>query len=350
VQTARAPEPSHEEIMTALESETQCVPDPLTNPFSIALAAHGPQWQPKAQKAEDCSLYSYIARCGKGHILGLRTIRCNCRFSPCCRDEKAQESIDRWKPVVDHITNDHHNGRHVLLELRIPAKRSREEAASIIAQVSLDITSLCDDLARNAELAKQSNSKAPCFHGEPDPYWVNALGYLGNELVIRVLTVDKDGQGTSTIPTPTWRGLWPNARVTVTVGKHLAFRSAFHQLMKPLPLEDPADCAEQEVLFYRMQMLRAHKISLTCGESINLTTIAEIEESLAAEELSVEGTTDNSETSPKPWRPKGKPAHPCHICGDTTVIRSHRMRVGSAELTAELTRMREEHINMQPPG
>lgn len=344
-----APTETAFDLLTGLE-ETQYAPEPLTNAFAVALAAHGPDWQAKAQKIQDCTLFSYIATCKNGHILGVRTIRCNCRFSPCCRDEKADETIERWKPVIDHITDKHHAGKHVLLELRIPAERSREAAAAAIAKVSRDIATLCDDLARKAELAKQSNPKAPCFHGEPDSYWVSCLGFWGDNLVIRVLTIDRDGHGTATIPTPTWRDLWPDAHVSVTVAKHPKFRSAFNHLVKPLPLTEPADCAEQEVMFYRMQMLRAHKISLTCPESLKLTTIAEIDESEAAEELSVGDYTDNSETEPNHQHSKGKSTAPCPVCGDTHVVRGRAMRSGSPELTAELIRIRESSMNIQPPG
>lgn len=355
VQTCPAPEPSHEELMAMLESETQSVPVPidpskLTDPGAIALSAHGPDWYAKAQKMEDCARFGFIATCGKGHVLGVRVLYCNCRFGECCRDRKAEETVKRWGEIIEHVTERHRDSKYVLLSLRIPAARSKATASGLISQVGKDIACLMSDLGDASRKAKETNIKAPCFHGEQDPYWVNCLGYLGDDLIIRALIIDTDSYGAATIPSDTWKRLWPNAQVTVNVGKHLGFRSAFNSLVKPLPLNDPKDCAAQEILFHHMQMLRSHKISLTCQDLIKSTTCCEIEESLAAEELSVETPTDNSSDPSNTQPSKGKPASPCPICGDTHTIVSSRMRMGSQELTSALEKLRESSMNIRPPG
>jgi len=342
------------DIEAGLE-ETQCAPAPIdptkfTDPGAIALASHGPDWYAKAQKMEDCARFGFIATCGKGHVLGMRVLYCNCRFGECCRDRKAEETINRWGQIIEHVTNQHRGSKYVLLNLRIPAARSRATASGFLSQIGKDIACLMSDLGDANRKAKETKPSTPCFHGEQDPYWVNCLGYLGDDIIIRALIIDCDSHGASTIPTDTWRSLWPNAQVSVNVGKHLGFRSAFNSLVKPLPLKDPTDCAKQEVLFHRMQLLRSHKISLTCQDLVKATTCCEIEESMAAEELSVEDTTDNSQSEPNHQHSKGKPAHSCPICGDTTTICGTRLRIGSPEMTAALEKARDIHQNMQPPG
>jgi hypothetical protein len=343
--TALAAEPTPEEYMAALDAQT-ITPTEFKNPVALALLAIDPGWLTKAQYIEDCDKYGYIDKCGNDHFRGVRIFYCKCRFSPCCRDRMAQEITARWKDVIDHIVEKHHNARHVLMELRIPGERSSDMAKHHLSQIGKDINSLTHE--RTIESHKDTS--LPCFHGEVDPYWINVPGYDGNELVIRVLIADSDSKGTSTVSTDAWRRLWPEARVSVNVGKHLTFRSAFNSLVKPLALDDPADCMEQEVIFHHMQLFRAHKASLTCTESINIITNTEIAEAEATMELSLDDTRDNSPTEPKPNSPKGKTSSPCLICGDTRSVHSGRLTVGSREMTNAIAQARGLSDLIRPPG
>ena len=367
VQSCRAPEPSHEEIMVALESETQCVPVPIdpttfTDPDAIAMAAAGPEWYARAKRVDECGQLARIRSHSSGHCKHLRLEigYCDCRFSPCCRQRKADEIIKRWTPAIDHVMNHHRGSKYVLLELRIPALRSGDLAGKFITKVCNDIKIWIKYVSEQNIARKEAGANTQCFHGEQDPYWVNCSGFLGNDLVIRVLISDADSLGVSRITTDAWKSLWPRWKVSVTVGKHLAFRSAFSQLVHPLPLKESKDWTEQEIMFNRMQLFRAHNASLTCpgGELAKVIPVIEMAESEAqaqiasepSQELCVEHTTDNSVTPPNPQHPKGKPGVPCPQCGGVLDKLSGSMRVGSNQLREEMVNIRGLTHIFQPPG
>jgi hypothetical protein len=207
------------------------------------------------------------------------------------------------------------------------------------------------NISKQNLVRNETRENPTCFHGELDPYWVSCLGYLGNDLVIRVLLADSDAMGASTIPTDAWKRILSRCHVSVTVGRHLAFRSAFNSLVKPLPLKESADWTEQELLFYRMQLFRAHNASLTCpgGELKEVIPVIEIAETEAQQELCVDDTTHNSDLESIPQKPQVKSGVPCSCCSQPFDAVSEPMPVGSRILSNELARIKRAPDLIRPP-
>jgi len=141
LQSCRAPEPSHEEIMAALESETQCVRQ-LRSPRAKALAAVG--LDSKSWRSEDCGS-KRIHRCPDHHDQFEEQHR-TCRLKTCleCASRLAEERIARFwenQPYMRSLKHFHWIAIHEPIQDTMP---SREQIQEYNTRVSKFIKHLGD--------------------------------------------------------------------------------------------------------------------------------------------------------------------------------------------------------------
>jgi len=109
-QRATAPEPSYDEMMAALDAETQQVPD-LKNPAAIHLAEHG--LMAKAIARENCSKYCIFDRCdgsisprGDRHAHPVY-ITCHQRYCKYCGPRRMREAMENWYASHPYLRKRH---------------------------------------------------------------------------------------------------------------------------------------------------------------------------------------------------------------------------------------------------
>lgn len=328
------PTPAEFELLTANQfqsvrdvnadlEELQRTPDPATfnNPDAIALAALGVEWLYRSQRIEDCGEYGSIQHCDNGHPLRTLIHKCQGNFTECCVDEHAKKTLKRLSNVIDFFS-EYKGSRYVAMDLAIPIPRERAAIEAVLIKIRNDL--------RQMQLAT--------FHSKLlEPNWMMCLGFMGSSLIVRVLIEDLDSKGSSTISTDAWRRIWPKWKLSVNVGKHLGFRSAFGHLLKALPLKDPADRMAQEVLFTDMQRFRGSRFKLSIMDPSNTKVVNEIAN---PPDLCVDTPTHSSPADPNPNQTQAKSAPPCPICGHACDQFSSLMRVRGREMMEYLSKMR----------
>jgi hypothetical protein len=262
-----------------------------TTPLGIALANQG--CDKEAFRLERCGKIR-IRRCPNGHVDRRMKNNCELRFScPDCLKRNARERFEAWEPQLKYAMKALANHAITLIDIFQPLPRTKQALNGFIKTIS-------KTLIRE-------------WQGETPLHWIVPVQFCGDHLKVRVLIIHPFAHMIPE-PLPDWNNLWPGAKVSHRTHPIYRLLHVFeHDLLAPVRIADPNDCAEQEIIFKGVHRLRAVGVKTSSYKTIE-------DES---EDISVEDTDSTEKSTRK------KHAHDCcTTCGlkfvaESTDLHSH---------------------------
>lgn len=376
--------------------------DPLYNPqpepeltYPLALAYRRRGLESKAKRIEGCGTTGHILACPKagheeGHSVNLCINYCGTNFG-CCAERWVTKTIRNWDAKAMEKLGEEHaikflqeqGNALVFLEIVLPQEsRNREHAKSSLATLIEAI----DDIRRNSpvmppeprhkawqagKLAKERGFARVSpyyedpekdelfFQGydgirlvlhpdeiHPDPTLQCLAGYLGNDLVMRVIIVDSAYNYPSRRHAEEWEALLPGAKVTVEHGNCQELGAWMKRLLKPLKITDPDDCAEQEDIFTRVRRFRTANAKWLYVEGIDHVGGEDTETDEDGELIVIDNTINSGDGSGGTPQVISKPAtqpsllSTCTKCRATCIILPLPGSIHSRATMSELSRLK----------
>jgi|SRR5579859_966489 len=323
VQPCRAPEPSHEEIMLALESETQSIWQPKS-PFAKALFALG--LESKSRRADECGSKRFF-RC-KDHPDQTEEQHRTCRLKTChdCAPRLSEERITKFwdnQPYMRTLKQYHCIYMHLPSQDTVP---SREEIQAFNQSISQWIKKFRDPRPGTGAISHVTIETSD--HGlDPGRFRLAARVLWWGELYFSALA----------------RGVAPGCNThSVQPGGYI--REGVKEVMSHRPPKSPETCAQIELVANNLRLIRSHGQMLKKDLLLDEDTL-QVEDGVAAAEASVTEEVDTvTNASQKPITPRKC----CKKCGnEMTEVSDWVSRYAPA---AELKQLKWIIMNNAPPS